>query len=334
MPDRTKYPPPPVDAMDSDDDLPFPASDVSDNTESDTIEEDEPAAPPPPAPPLFRSSAVLGKKVPLDWLRDESENENDEEKQSAPIKTKKDGTPMMRKDGAIIRESRPSKLRLLRNNLRRRLRQDISNQGETWVNPRPTRFRASEQRVWKTVVKAAQENKRLPANVDKAIAKVEAKGGTFLQGGHMVFVTLFKAVEFNRLHADLNEQSRELTKLREKSKADELKLKTLKEDNDKLKKQVDSRSTRQKRSAPSATITPAKRQRSSQLEWPDKIREDQRQRRDLKDPHDRKLTSAFDNLDELVDTAIEAIRAEGDPTNEKMKAFINRAENRSIYDFI
>ncbi|CAL3965801.1 unnamed protein product [Diplocarpon coronariae] len=231
------------------------------NSESESDEDDEPTASPSPTPLLFtdednkpaasptptptpfpfRNSATPSKKVPLDWLRDESENKNDEDDRPAPVKTKRDGTPIKRKDGAMIRESRPSK---------------------------PARFRASEQCIWKTVVKAAQSEERLPANIDKVVAKIEAKGGTFIQGGHMVFVTLFKAVEFNRLYNNLDEQSRELKALR--AKAEE----------------------------------------------------------------DAKLVSAFDNLDELVETAIETIRTKGDPTNEKIKGFVNRAENRIIYNFI
>ncbi|KAK6583207.1 hypothetical protein PZA11_004283 [Diplocarpon coronariae] len=88
-----------------------------------TDEDNEPAASPTPTPTpfLFRNSATLSKKVPLDWLRDELENENNEDDRPAPIKTKRDSMPMKRKDGAMIRESQPSKLRLLRNNLRRQL---------------------------------------------------------------------------------------------------------------------------------------------------------------------------------------------------------------------
>ncbi|KAK6579763.1 hypothetical protein PZA11_007999 [Diplocarpon coronariae] len=247
------------------------------NSESESDEDDEPAASPSPTPLLFtdednepaasptptptpfplRNSATPSKKVPLDWLRDELENENDEDDRPAPIKTKRDGTPMKRKDSAMIRDE-----------------------------------------------------ERLPANIDKVVAKIEAKGGTFIQGGHIVFVTLFKAVEFNRLHNDLSEQSRELKALRAKAEEDELKLKTLQDENDKLQQQVATRAIIQKRKATPTTTasTPAKRQ--------------------------KKLVSAFDNLDELVETAIETIYAKGDPTNEKIKGFVNRAENRIIYDFI
>ncbi|OWP02207.1 hypothetical protein B2J93_5594 [Marssonina coronariae] len=84
-----------------------------------TDEDNKPAASPTPTPTpfLFKNSATPSKKVPLDWLCDKLENKNDKDNRPAPIKIKRDGTPMKRKDGAMIRESRPSKLRLLKNNL-------------------------------------------------------------------------------------------------------------------------------------------------------------------------------------------------------------------------
>ncbi|KAK2628882.1 hypothetical protein QTJ16_001985 [Diplocarpon rosae] len=290
------------------------------------------------APDSARKGKAVVRKTtvgkPSNWLKDESENDDDED--DMPAKTKKNGDRVLRKDGTPVKKSRPSTLRLLRNRLREQLRQATSRFNLPWTVPKPLRFRVSEQRIWKTIVNAASNNDRLPANVDQIIAKIEAKGGDSLQPGHMIFVTLFKAVEFTKLHEDLA---------------------TLKKENDKLTKQVDAQAKQIENmraasdrpnpsaGAPSAaTATPNKRKstaapqpdnakRPKSSKWPEQVSEETRDRRTLKNPRDRKLISAFDGLDELVELGITAIRTDGSTDSVKMKSFLSKAENRTMYDF-